>query len=169
MSQLSNSVIRPSEWIVTECSLQVKVPILCHTYLDLILRSRVCNYLPVVDSFIKALVRNDWSEKICFFFKEYRSILCTDLYYIRCVIWVPGEWCNCIALSSYDISWTHAFLPRLYHHLLLFLFCLIVLLNLLVILILSFNSLTAMIDWMIDTGCWWDYRLQSLTEILWCR
>ena len=60
--QLSYGVVGPSKRVITECSFQVEFSILCNPNLDLVFRSRISDYFPVVDAFIEAFVCDDRPE-----------------------------------------------------------------------------------------------------------
>ena len=74
MPELSIAVERPSESIVTEGRLEIKIATLADANLELVLRPCVRHDLPVMDAIRKTLVCDDRSEQVLLLLKEERSV-----------------------------------------------------------------------------------------------
>ena len=74
MPELSIAVERPSESIVTEGRLEIKIATLADANLELVLRPCVRHDLPIMDAIRETFVSDDCSEQVLLLLKEERSV-----------------------------------------------------------------------------------------------
>ena len=91
MAQLAGGVVGPAAGVVRKSSLEIYIPILDHADLELILRSRVGDQLPVVRPIEESLIPDGRPEKIRVLREEGVPVQGGELDHVRGEVGVPAE------------------------------------------------------------------------------
>ena len=103
MSQLACCIVGPSIGIITECGLQINLPVLDHSFLEFVFCSGVCHDLPLVGSLSESSWAYCRSEQISVLWKENVTVLGRELNGFRGVVRIPAKVCFWGLLNTLNI------------------------------------------------------------------